>query len=148
MVAYMLPHILILSLRKRLVDKIDPRKVHSVPASRLGGLTFYPSLLFSAWFCIALTQLTQSLFSVEIAVDISLILESLALLTLFLIGVYDDVLGVPYRQKFAVQIFAALLIVISGTYFKTFHGLFGIDEIPSILEFQPRYLYMFSSPMQ
>ncbi|MFI3281624.1 MAG: hypothetical protein R3Y44_06610 [Rikenellaceae bacterium] len=60
MVAYMLPHILILSLRKRLVDKIDPRKVHSVPASRLGGLTFYPSLLFSAWFCIALTQLTQS----------------------------------------------------------------------------------------
>ncbi|MFI3281625.1 MAG: MraY family glycosyltransferase [Rikenellaceae bacterium] len=65
--------------------------------------------------------------------DISLILESLALLTLFLIGVYDDVLGVPYRQKFAVQIFAALLIVISGTYFKTFHGLFGIDEIPIYL---------------
>ncbi len=131
LVAYMLPHILILSLRKRLVDHIDHRKIHSVPASRLGGLAFYPSLLFSAWLCISLTHLTQSVFGLEIELDVHLILESLSLLTLFLVGVYDDVLGVAYRKKFAVQIFAAILIVASGTYFKTFHGLFGVDAIPA-----------------
>ncbi len=129
----MLPRILILSLRKRLIDPIDPRKVHSVPASRLGGMTFYPSLLFATWFCVSLTHLVQSIFGYqfsEINIDVVMIIESLALLTLFMIGVYDDILGVAYKQKFVVQIFAAVLIISSGTYFKTLHGLFGIEEIP------------------
>ncbi|MFR9548785.1 MAG: MraY family glycosyltransferase [Rikenellaceae bacterium] len=129
LVAFMLPRVLILSLRKRLVDPIDPRKVHSVPASRLGGLTFFPSLFFSLWFCISLTHLTHSIFGFEIELDVRLIMESLALLALFMIGVYDDILGVKYRQKFVVQIFAAILIIASGTYFNTLHGLFGIESV-------------------
>ncbi len=130
LVAFMLPRVLIMSLRKRLVDPIDPRKVHSVPASRLGGVTFYPALLFSVWFCISLTHLTQSIFGIELELDIQLIMESLALLTLFMIGVYDDILGVAYRKKFLVQIFAAILIIASGTYFNTMHGLFGLHDVP------------------
>ncbi|MFI3316333.1 MAG: MraY family glycosyltransferase [Rikenellaceae bacterium] len=133
LVAFMLPYVLILSLRKRLIDPIDPRKVHSVPASRLGGLTFFPSFLFSMWFCISLTHLTQSIFGVEIDIDVSLIMETLALLSLYIIGVYDDVLGVPYRNKFAGQIFAGGLIIAAGVYFKTLHGFFGIDEIPAYI---------------
>ncbi len=131
LVAFILPRVLILSLRKRLIDPIDPRKVHSVPASRLGGATFFPSLLFSTWLCISLTQLTSTIFSIEVEIDVSLILESLALLSLFMIGIFDDVLGVAYRHKFVVQIFAAILIIASGTYFQTLHGLFGINEIPA-----------------
>ncbi|MFI3264308.1 MAG: MraY family glycosyltransferase [Rikenellaceae bacterium] len=131
LVAFMLPHILLLSLRKRLVDPIDRRKVHNLPASRLGGVTFYPSILFSAWFCISIAHLTQSISGSVVSIDIALIMESLSLLTLFLIGVYDDILGVAYKYKFSVQIFAALLIVLSGSYFKTLHGLFGIESIPA-----------------
>ncbi len=133
LVAGMLPRVLIMSLRKRLVDPIDPRKVHSVPASRLGGVTFFPALLFSVWFCISLTHLSRLIFGFEIMLDVQLIMESLALLTLFMVGVYDDILGVPYRQKFVVQIFAAILVIASGTYFNTMHGLFGLNDVPAYI---------------
>lgn len=133
LVAFMLPRILIVSLRKRLIDPIDPRKVHTVPASRLGGVTFFPSILFSVWFCLSATHLSRYVLGFEIDFQVELIMESLALLTLYMIGVYDDLLGVPYKQKFAAQIFAGLLIVSSGTYFNTLHGMFGVEDIPSYI---------------
>ncbi len=126
----MLPHVLVLSLRKRLIDHIDPRKVHSVPASRLGGITFFPAIFFSMRFCIAMTNVIAPSFDTIVKIDETITLESLSLLVLFLIGIYDDIIGVSYRNKFFVQIFAALLIIISGIYFKTLNGLFGIYEIP------------------
>ena len=36
-----IPRILIISLRKRLFDTPDARKVHKRPVSRLGGVSFY-----------------------------------------------------------------------------------------------------------
>ncbi|MFI3285647.1 MAG: MraY family glycosyltransferase [Rikenellaceae bacterium] len=133
LVAIILPRILLLSLRKRLIDPIDPRKIHSSPASRLGGVTFLPSLLFSMWFCIGLSHLTPCFISDYVVVGVGVILEYLALLSLFLIGIYDDILGVAYRKKFAVQIFAALLFIASSSYIHTLHGLFGIYEINKYL---------------
>ncbi len=129
MVAFMLPHILILSLRKRLVDPIDSRKVHSVPASRLGGVTLFPSLLFSSWFCIAAATIMAGFVDYKVNINVEMVLETLSLLLLFMTGVYDDVIGVSYKKKFVVQILAAMLITASGTYFTTLHGLFGIYEI-------------------
>ncbi|MFI3249259.1 MAG: MraY family glycosyltransferase [Rikenellaceae bacterium] len=129
-VSFVLPHILILSLRKRLFDPIDPRKIHSVPASRLGGLTFLPAILFSVWLSIAMTNVFMPFVGIRMSVDADLILVCLALLSLYMVGVYDDIIGVVYRKKFLVQIFAALLVVGSGAYFKTFHGFCGIEEIP------------------
>ena len=54
-------------------------------------------------------------------------------MTLFLIGVADDLVGVGYRYKFLVQILAAILIVWPGEWFNTLGGLFGIDELPKTL---------------
>ncbi len=130
MVALMLPRILVMSLRKKLIDPIDSRKIHSVPASRLGGVTFFPAILFAVWFTISITNVVVPFLKPEIFVDVKMILESLALLSLFLIGIYDDVIGVSYHNKFVAQIFAAILIVSTGTYFKTFHGFCGIESIP------------------
>lgn len=129
LVAVMLPRVLILSLKRRLVDQVDHRKIHSVPASRLGGVTFLPSILFSLWFTLCITHIAQAIIGFEIYIEVKVIWESLSLLSLFLIGIYDDILGVAYRGKFAVQIFAATLITLSGSYFRTLHGLFGIYEI-------------------
>lgn len=130
LVAFMLPHVLILSLRKRLIDPIDPRKVHSVPASRLGGITFFPAVLFSVWLCIALTNVIIPFIGPTIEIDVKFILITLALLLLFLIGIYDDIVGTSYRSKFFVQILSAIFVISTGTYFKTFHGFLGIEEIP------------------
>lgn len=129
----MLPHILILSLRKSLIDQMDSRKVHNVPASRLGGVAFFPAILFSVLFTISINNLTLQLFGTQIALSETLMLESLALIVLFLVGIYDDIIGVSYGKKFVSQIVAALFIILSGTYFKTFHGLFGIDVIPDYI---------------
>lgn len=126
----MLPHVLVLSLRKRLIDPIDPRKIHSVPASRLGGITFYPAIFFAVRLCIAIANIVAPPLGFDVAIDATITLESLSLLILFLIGIYDDIIGVSYRNKFFVQIFAALLIIVSGIYFKTLNGFCGIYEIP------------------
>lgn len=134
LVAFMLPHILILSLRKRLVDPINTRKVHTVAASRLGGVSFFPAILFSVWFCVAFMNVfvpfVTETVSMNVCINIKMILETLALLTLFMIGIYDDLVGASYKSKFFVQIFAALLIIATGTYIKTFHGFLGIEAVP------------------
>ena len=38
--------------------------------------------------------------------------------------------GVGYRYKFVVQIVAALLLVLSGNWFDSLGGLFGIYSVP------------------
>ena len=45
-----IPRILIISLRKRLFDTPDARKVHKRPVSRLGGVSFFPVILFTGTF--------------------------------------------------------------------------------------------------
>ena len=42
-----IPNILIISLRKRLFDQPDARKVHNRPIPRLGGVTFFPVIVFT-----------------------------------------------------------------------------------------------------
>lgn len=133
MVAFMLPRILLLSLRKKLIDSVDVRKVHSVPASRLGGIAFFPAIIFAVLLTISTNNVLLPFIGSTLPVSETLMLESLALIMLFLIGTYDDIIGVSYRKKFMVQIVASLLIVCSGTYFKTFHGFLGIGIVPDYI---------------
>ena len=52
-----IPRIMVISLRKRLFDEPDERKVHTRPIPRLGGVSFFPVILFV--FCL----LTAGAFS-------------------------------------------------------------------------------------
>ena len=42
-----IPNIIIISRRKELFDLPDGRKVHRRPISRLGGVCFFPTILFA-----------------------------------------------------------------------------------------------------
>ncbi len=53
-----------------------------------------------------------------------------ALILLYLVGMADDLIGVQYRAKFAVQILCAVLLVASGVWINDLYGLFGIHELP------------------
>lgn len=53
-----IPRILIISLRKRLFDTPDARKVHKKPVSRLGGVSFFPAILFTVTFLIGICYMT------------------------------------------------------------------------------------------
>ena len=52
---------------------------------------------------------------------------------LFIIGIADDLIGVRYRQKFLVQLLAAMMLPLSGLYINDFYGLFGIHAISSLI---------------
>ena len=46
-----LPRILIISLKKRLFDEPDERKIHKRPVPRLGGVSFFSFHLVLVNFC-------------------------------------------------------------------------------------------------
>jgi len=47
-----------------------------------------------------------------------------------LIGVGDDLFKLKYREKFFLQLFAGIVLLQSGMYIDSFHGIFGIEELP------------------
>ena len=130
-----IPNILIISLRKRLFDVPDERKVHKRPVPRLGGVTFFPVILFSLCVFTAV-RLLMGHGPEESKVD-RLVCEFLFLMggltLLYIIGIGDDLVGVRYRRKFLVQILSAAMFPISGVYINCFYGLFGIYMVPAVV---------------
>ena len=127
-----IPRILVISHKKRLYDVPDARKVHTMPVPRLGGLSFFPVILMSMFLVIGFRlyfwDMDTSSLSFNRLYEYQFLFVGMTLL--YLVGVCDDLVGVGYRYKFAVQIAAALLLVLSGNWFDSFGGLFGIYSVP------------------
>lgn len=126
-----IPHVMVISLRKRLFDIPDARKVHQSPISRLGGVTFFPVVLL-VMCAISLLQLRLegahlAFFGGNIINEMLCLL--IGLMTLYVMGITDDLIGVPYRRKFLIQLIAAACIPMAGLQLDSFYGLFGIHEI-------------------
>ena len=116
----------------RLYDVPDARKVHTMPVPRLGGLSFFPVILMSMFLVIGFRlyfwDVNVSGLSFNMLYEYLFLFVGMTLL--YLVGVCDDLVGVGYRYKFAVQIAAAFLLVLSGNWFDSFGGLFGIYSVP------------------
>ena len=127
-----IPRILVISHKKRLYDVPDARKVHTMLVPRLGGLSFFPVILMSMFLVIGFRlyfwDMDTSSLSFNMLYEYLFLFVGMTLL--YLVGVCDDLVGVGYRYKFAVQIAAALLLVLSGNWFDSFGGLFGIYSVP------------------
>lgn len=124
-----IPNVLIISMRKRLFDVPDERKVHKRPVPRLGGVTFFPVILFSLCVFTALGIGPQEREAETLISEFLFLMGGLTLL--YIIGVGDDLVGVRYRRKFLVQIISAAMFPLSGLYINNFYGLFGIYLIPA-----------------
>ena len=122
----------VMSHKKRLYDVPDARKVHTMPVPRLGGLSFFPVILMSMFLVIGFRlyfwDVNVSGLSFNMLYEYLFLFVGMTLL--YLVGVCDDLVGVGYRYKFAVQIAAAFLLVLSGNWFDSFGGLFGIYSVP------------------
>ena len=127
-----IPRILGISHKTRLYDVPDARKVHTMPVPRLGGLSFFPVILMSMFLVIGFRlyfwDVNVSGLSFNMLYEYLFLFVGMTLL--YLVGVCDDLVGVGYRYKFAVQIAAAFLLVLSGNWFDSFGGLFGIYSVP------------------
>lgn len=128
-----IPQILLISFRKKLFDDVDERKIHKGIVPRLGGIAFFPSILFSFALVIGfnIKYFGWETAGVYFDVVVPFYFMICAVLLMFLVGISDDLLGVRYMAKFAIQILGAILIVFSGVYINNFFGLFWISEIPN-----------------
>lgn len=127
-----IPRILMISLRKKLFDMPNDRKVHKRAIPRLGGVAFFPTILFSC--CIVLVFRALMDYSISTTQAVYVLPECLLLICgmvlLYLMGIADDLMGVRYRQKFIIQIICAAFFPIAGLWINDFYGLFGIHALP------------------
>jgi len=93
-----------IALRIKALDEPTERKVHSAPMPRLGGL----AICLGFWVTVLLTtEMTGELFG----------LLAGGLLITF-VGIIDDVRGVTAKQKLAVQIIAACVVMFAGVHIE------------------------------
>ena len=58
-----IPRILLISYRKKLFDSQEERKVHKGAIPRLGGVSFFPTILFSCCGVLAFSNLLSPRFT-------------------------------------------------------------------------------------
>lgn len=130
-----IPNILVISMRKRLFDEPDARKIHKRPIPRLGGVTFFPVIVFTLCtftaFHLFKGHFVYNIITLNTAREMLFLISGLTLL--YIVGIADDLIGVRYRKKFVVQIISAAMFPIEGLYINSFYGLFGINEIDPII---------------
>ena len=106
--------------RSKMLDPITHRSSHSSKATRSGGL----SLFLTICLCFALASsagFLKASYGGPVATGVVL---------LTLMGLVDDLFNIRYREKFFVQLFAGFIIIQGGWSINSFHGVFGIFEIP------------------
>jgi len=99
-------------------DPIVSRSSHNEKATRSGGM----ALFFTFCICYGLGKAIYSM-SVDLYALIAFIFIALT-------GMADDFFSIKYREKFFLQVFAAIVLLQSGVYIDSFHGVFGVYEIP------------------
>ena len=62
-----IPRILLISIRKRLFDVPDERKIHTQAIPRLGGVSFFPTILFAYALVFAVRVLGGDTFAATYA---------------------------------------------------------------------------------
>ena len=132
---FILPKIILIAFRRKLFDQVDERKVHRGVVPRLGGISFFPSMLFALCMVLGFDMRFQR-------IDISpflgpavmpLMFVICSILLMYLVGIADDLVGVRYRAKFVFQIISALLILISGMGIYGLDGFLWIWQMPTAL---------------
>lgn len=119
----LIPVIIRLSAKYNLVDKPNERKVHKVPISRLGGLGIVLGVLSTVplWF---------------LEGNANFLLHLLAgIIILLIIGVTDDLKELTPKVKLIGQIIAAMLLAHAGLLIRDMFGIFGIEQLPHIVQY-------------
>ena len=131
-----IPQILLIAFRKNLFDEVDPRKIHKGSVPRLGGIAFFPAMLFSVLFVLGIVTIGEGFMDeYEVSLNFRQIsMVTCALTILYLVGMADDLIGVRYRAKFLTQILAGLFLFIGGITMDNFHGFLWINQLPLFIQ--------------
>ena len=123
------PVIIKYSLAKNLVDIPGRRKIHKKVTPSMGGIAIFVGFFISALIWLNIEELGYIKFIL------------VALFVIFFIGVRDDLVPLRAMVKLVGQLMSAsLLIFLFDLRIKTFYGLFGFHELPSIVSYIITYL--------
>ncbi len=114
--------------RKNLYDIPNERKVHKKAIPRLGGISFFPSMLIAVVIILLFFPTTEKN---TLPINIWTIVFLMGLLLIYAVGILDDLVSLKPTTKFFVQIITASLLPFAGLYVNNLYGLFGIYEIPN-----------------
>lgn len=130
---FIIPQILLIAFRKNLFDETDPRKIHKGTVPRLGGIAFFPSILFAFLLVLGICMLDgdKPIIEVFMANLASFSFIFCATIVLYLTGMADDLVSLKYRAKFVAQIFASGLIIIGGALLDNLHGFLCLETLPT-----------------
>ena len=107
-------------IKYRKFDDFNHRTSHSSLATKTGGISLFLSLfIFSTIYYLRGIEI----FDYSILIPISI---------MFIVGVYDDLYNADFKLKFILQIIVAKIIIDNGFIIDSFHGVFGIYELPRI----------------
>ena len=109
--------------QNKMYDPIVSRSSHIEKATRSGGM----ALFFTFCICYGLGKAVYSM-SIDLYALIAFIFIALT-------GMADDFFSIKYREKFFLQVFAGIVLLQGGVYINSFHGVFGIYEIPVLASY-------------
>lgn len=127
----LIPQILLVSLKRKLFDEPDSRKIHHQPVPRLGGFAFTPVIIFTVSLILGVYCLFGDFRLQQLMTDngVTFAFAFCALLLLYITGLADDLVGVRYRAKFIIQILCSGLLIIGGLWIDDFHGALWVHEV-------------------
>lgn len=128
----LIPQILLISFRKQLFDLPDERKIHQGVVPRLGGIAFTPVIFFSIALMFGMNILLgySDMLADTITEIRPLSFGICSIITLYLVGIADDLISIRYRAKFVIQIMCGLMMIAGGLWIDNLHGFLGIGELP------------------
>ena len=131
--AFLMPRIIYIATKNRLLDRPDnERKIHDKIITNLGGIGIYIGFLVVALFSSITLMNIPDIGTIKFFNQWHYIV--IATLILFITGVKDDLAGLSPYKKFIAQALAAFIVVFfADIRFTSFHGIFGINEIPYLL---------------
>lgn len=131
-VSFLLPNITRIADKNNLYDVPDDRHIHVGKIPRLGGVAFLPVMIIA--LIVAVTMDTSiadnfqdDVFFLHVR---QIMVAGIGTVILYLVGMADDLSGVPYRNKFIAQIAAAAMMCASGVWINNLHGFLGIWQLP------------------
>lgn len=120
---FAIPVVIKTALKKNLVDNPNERKMHKTPIPTLGGVAIFIGILCASAIWIGYY------YSLE------LLLIFVSVTILFITGIVDDLTDMSALKKLAIQIFVSLIVAWCGVRIQSLGGIFGIYEIPVILQY-------------
>ncbi len=111
-----IPLMMRLAPKVGMIDEPDPRKVHTAPIPRVGGLGIVIGALVPMIVWLPLTDLSISIF--------------LSSSILLVFGTWDDVTELGHYVKFVGQIAAACLVVYYGDLYVSHFPMYSYEAIP------------------